>query len=247
MAVLLILIADDDMASSLIMRKMLTLLGHKCDVVSNGVEAVQAACVKEYDMVFLDLYMPELSGIHAALAIRSLRTTSPVLVGIASSVDFKEIALCKEVGMAGVVLKPFDRESIARLIQSLRPQPALAVHEARIQEEAPRSTNSTVDEHVDAGRSPSHQAPSCRAAIERATNVREPIRNLRSRSYTIQPSCGRNPTRASPIARPETRSSAPSTTRPAARRAAQRRSPAAAPARAPARRAFRDSNKLIPA
>ena len=65
-----ILIADDDMASCLILRKMLTELGFCCDVVHNGVEAVHAACGKQYDMIFMDLYMPVLSGIHAAMAIR---------------------------------------------------------------------------------------------------------------------------------------------------------------------------------
>jgi two-component system sensor histidine kinase EvgS len=188
-----ILIADDDMASCLILRKMLTDLGFCCDVVHNGVDAVHAACGKHYDMFLLDLYMPVLSGIHAAIAIRSLRPTNPaipMLIGISSSLDCNEASLCKVAGMAGILLKPFSRESIARLIQTFRTQPATAVHEAKAHEDGPRNAhNEPPDDHVDpddhvpASRSSS---PACRTAIyKRATSViRKVIRkvhDLRSR------------------------------------------------------------------
>ena len=152
-----LLVADDDKASCLILRKMLTDQGHSCSVVHDGVEAVQAACAKRYDVVFLDLYMPVLSGIHAAIAIRSLRSTSPVLIGIASTIDCKEVSLCRDVaGETGFVLKPFDRESIPRLMQTLKrqqaPQAPAAAHEAKTTEDTPRNT-ATVTEDSPAARS----------------------------------------------------------------------------------------------
>ena len=187
-----ILIADDDMASCLILRKMLTELGFCCDVVHNGVDAVQAACGKQYDMVLLDLYMPVLSGIHAAMAIRSLRPPKPVtptIIGISSTVDSNEASMCKDAGMAGILVKPFARESIARLIHTLRPQP---VHEPKAHEDAPRSAppydHVHPDDHVPASRSSSNQGPACRAAIQRAISVCRPFRILRSRGGCMRSS-----------------------------------------------------------
>jgi CheY-like chemotaxis protein len=231
-----ILIADDDKASCLILRKMVTDLGLCCDVVHDGVQAVEAVCGKKYDIVMLDLYMPVLSGIHAAIAIRSLRSPSPVIIGVSSSFDCKEASLCKDAGMAGILVKPFDRESIARLIQAFRPQPEPAAHEAKTQEDVPRNTipedrpDDSTDDRIQTRRSSSHQAPSCRAAIQRAINVSGNVRSLRSRRACIRlsahpPACVGNLTQ-------------PSQDQPSSRRAARIR-PAASPAPAPAIRATR--------
>jgi CheY-like chemotaxis protein len=194
-----ILIADDDLASCLILQKMLTDFGFCCDVVHDGVEAVQAACGKQYDMILLDLYMPVLSGIHAALAIRSLRSRSPVLIGISSSHDCDEASLCKDAGMSGILVKPFRRELIARLIQTLLPKPAqaLAVHDAKSSQNHDAPRNASPDhpsEHILTG----HQAPSCRAALQRAISVRGPVCSLQScrsctRSSSPSPLFVRNP------------------------------------------------------
>jgi CheY-like chemotaxis protein len=185
---LAILIADDDKASCLILRKILTDQGHSCTVVHDGVDAVQAACAKPFDFVFLDLYMPVLGGIHAAIAIRSLRSTSPVLVGIASTIDCKEVSLCRDVaGMAGVVLKPFDRESLPRLIQRLRRRPAPGpAHEGKTPEDTPRNT-ATVTEDPPAARSTLTTNERTSKSRRRVTNSCEPVRNLRSRIACTQP------------------------------------------------------------
>ncbi len=190
-----ILIADDDKSSCLILRKFLKDHGHSCDLVYDGVEAVQAVCGKQYDLVFLDLYMPVLSGIHAAITIRSRRSTSPVIIGIASSVDGTEVSLCNEAGMAGIVLKPFDRELIARLIGTSTPQPAPVVREAKTPESVPQ--NSPPDDAVLARRSRCPQA-TCRPAIHRTTiNFRLPARDLGGacmRSSALTPLCVWNST-----------------------------------------------------
>jgi CheY-like chemotaxis protein len=135
-------------------------------------------------MVFLDLYMPELSGMHAAIAIRSLQSRSPVLVGIASTVDCKEVSLCKDAGMAGVVLKPYDRDSIACLIQTLRPQPAATVHGFNTVEEYPRNSTTFDDD-----------TPSIRLIYDRTninhrleTTSNELMQNLPSHCASTQPS-----------------------------------------------------------
>jgi CheY-like chemotaxis protein len=185
---LTILIADDDTTSCLILRKMLVAQGHSCDVVYDGFQAVQASCGKHYDLVFVDLYMPVLSGIHAAITIRSLRSMNPVIIGIASSVNNEEISLCKDAGMKGILLKPYDRESIAHLIRGSIPQASQALP---TQENSPRDASSEV--HVLANRSWSPQANSCRAAIQRATEGSGPVRKLQSRSTSIRSSSAHSP------------------------------------------------------
>jgi CheY-like chemotaxis protein len=69
-AALKILVADDQDIVRAAMQGLLQRLGHAVEAVANGREAVEAAAQRSYDVVFLDVQMPELGGVEAAWLIR---------------------------------------------------------------------------------------------------------------------------------------------------------------------------------
>ena len=67
-----ILIAEDNPVNQLIATDTLTTVGHNVDVVSNGLEALEAVSAKPYDVILMDVFMPDMDGITAAQKIREM-------------------------------------------------------------------------------------------------------------------------------------------------------------------------------
>lgn len=92
--------------------------GVKVDVAVNGKEAVELASRNQYDIILMDLQMPELNGYDASRKIRELPapySTVPVVAMTASALQ-DEIHRCYEAGMNDFITKPFETEVLLRKI-----------------------------------------------------------------------------------------------------------------------------------
>src|SRR6266566_3655827 len=120
-----ILLAEDNPVNQQVATAMLLKRGHKVDVVSNGREAVDAVTRERYDVVLMDIQMPEMDGFEATAKIRGLPQgrTLPIIALTAHALS-GERERCLERGMSGYVAKPFKAHDLFAAVEGRGTQPA---------------------------------------------------------------------------------------------------------------------------
>ena len=120
-----ILVAEDDKINQELAMLMFARLGYNPDIVSNGVEAIEAVAQQLYDVIFMDVYMPEMDGLTATESIRQSLTTDtcPQIIAMTASVTPYDRARCDEVKMDGFISKPIDVETLSRTLQLVKQNP----------------------------------------------------------------------------------------------------------------------------
>ncbi len=111
-----VLVAEDNAVNQRLAALMLRRFGVTADVVANGLEAVEAVGRQPYDLVLMDVHMPEMDGIEASKAIRQRLPADrcPRIVAVTAGVTSEELSACREAEMDGFVAKPFNPSDIAR-------------------------------------------------------------------------------------------------------------------------------------
>src|SRR5207253_9950847 len=100
--------------NQLVVKSVLAKFGIVPDIANNGLEAVEAVGRRPYDVVLMDMHMPELSGLDATRAIRSLRGPEARLpiVALTANAFARDVEDCRRAGMNGHVGKPFRTEEL---------------------------------------------------------------------------------------------------------------------------------------
>tara|TARA_R110000868_G_scaffold383578_7_gene650659 strand:+ start:7983 stop:10301 length:2319 start_codon:yes stop_codon:yes gene_type:complete len=103
-----ILAVEDNLINQKVVLKVLERLGFKADVASNGFEAVQQVQEKSYDLIFMDMEMPEMDGIEATYKIKELgeKAHSPIIVAMTANATTEDKTRCFEAGMVDFISKP---------------------------------------------------------------------------------------------------------------------------------------------
>jgi signal transduction histidine kinase/CheY-like chemotaxis protein len=114
-----ILVAEDNNTNRLVITRMLERLGHRVDNVANGLEAVEAVRTMPYDLVIMDMMMPEMDGLAATKAIRALgpATASLPVIGLTANVLDADRRACFDSGMNGFLTKPVTAMKLAQALQ----------------------------------------------------------------------------------------------------------------------------------
>jgi len=123
-----ILVAEDNQINALLIRSLLGRLGHDTVITNNGAEALESwlsakAAGTPYDLVLMDIQMPQLNGIETTKRMRTLeagepRGRTPILALTANTLVEDRYA-CFEAGMDGFLIKPLDREKLAEALAGL--------------------------------------------------------------------------------------------------------------------------------
>ena len=117
-----VLVAEDHPVNRQYMAALLENLGHDAHFCVNGVEAVQAARERNFDLVLMDLQMPELDGLGATRAIRALqdptRSTVPIVALTADAFD-ETRERCLIAGMNDFLTKPVSPQKLATSLRRL--------------------------------------------------------------------------------------------------------------------------------
>jgi signal transduction histidine kinase/CheY-like chemotaxis protein len=119
-----VLVVDDDVLNRMLLQSLLKKAGHRVHSAANGVEALQAIDSEPFDLVLLDLWMPEMDGFEAARRIRALPdsaiATGPI-VALTADVTEETAAEARRAGVSAVFGKPLSPEKLAGLLRTYRP------------------------------------------------------------------------------------------------------------------------------
>jgi CheY-like chemotaxis protein len=114
-----ILVVDDDLLTQRMMQILLGREGHQVEVVSNGLEALDAVKFQKFDIVFMDLMMPIMDGIEASCRIREWESKGPYTYIIALTARYltEEGHRLFEAGIDNYISKPFEIEHLDRMLK----------------------------------------------------------------------------------------------------------------------------------
>jgi CheY-like chemotaxis protein len=112
-----ILLAEDNATNQRVASFMLNRMGYRVDVVGNGLEALEALRRQTYDVVFMDLQMPELDGLEATRRIVSQPSASrPWIVAMTANAMPGDRERCLAAGMDDYIAKPVEVGELAAAI-----------------------------------------------------------------------------------------------------------------------------------
>ncbi len=110
-----VLIVDDSSDNRALVKKILMLSGVSVDVASNGREGMEKALAGDFDLVLMDLQMPEMDGYEATRNLRTRGYKKPIIALTAHAMT-EERKRCLESGFNDHLTKPIDRESLVRTL-----------------------------------------------------------------------------------------------------------------------------------
>ena len=116
-----ILLAEDNAVNQKLALRLFSLMGYQADVAGNGIEALEAVVRQPYDVVFMDVQMPEMDGLEATRRIRAEVPDSPRIVAMTANAMDGDREACLEAGMDDYVSKPIR---IEELVAALEKTPA---------------------------------------------------------------------------------------------------------------------------
>ncbi len=115
-----ILLAEDNKMNQMIIRKMFEHIGISIEIADNGLEAVTKAMNKHYDLIFMDIQMPEMDGIEATGKIlkhcASSQKQEPVIIAMTANAFDENKKECLEAGMKDFVTKPVSMQQLKSFI-----------------------------------------------------------------------------------------------------------------------------------
>jgi CheY-like chemotaxis protein len=126
--VLRILLAEDNAVNQHVAVRLLAKHGHRTTVAGNGYEAITAFQREPFDLILMDIQMPEMGGFEATAAIRKIETSTsthiPIIALTAHAMKGDE-ERCLEAGMDGYVSKPIQIDKLLDAIRTVMQAQAL--------------------------------------------------------------------------------------------------------------------------
>lgn len=113
-----VLVVEDIALNQLLMKTLLDDFGFERDVAENGRIAIEKLKVNNYDLILMDLQMPEMNGFEAATYIRNEMHSKIPIIALTADVTTADLAKCKLVGMNDYISKPVDERILYNKILS---------------------------------------------------------------------------------------------------------------------------------
>jgi CheY-like chemotaxis protein len=112
-----ILIAEDNPVNQKWTTKTLSKLGYRPEVVMNGKEVLEVVSNKQYDLILMDVQMPEMDGMEATRMIRLCLEVQPVIIAMTANVMQGDRQDCMQSGMDDYISKPVELNELMRMLE----------------------------------------------------------------------------------------------------------------------------------
>jgi CheY-like chemotaxis protein len=103
-----VLVVEDIPLNQLLMKTLLDDFGFERDIAANGKIAIEKLQTKSYDVILMDLQMPEMNGFEATEHIRNKMNSRIPIIALTADVTTVDLAKCRAVGMNDYIAKPVD-------------------------------------------------------------------------------------------------------------------------------------------
>jgi len=122
-----ILVAEDNAVNQKLALRFLLQMGYRADVAANGIEAIEAIERQPYDVILMDVQMPEMDGLEASRQInkRWPRPQRPHIIGVTANAMQGDRELCLAAGMDDYITKPIRVEELVGALSQAKAQAAL--------------------------------------------------------------------------------------------------------------------------
>ncbi|WP_207429069.1 two-component regulator propeller domain-containing protein [Pedobacter sp. SYSU D00535] len=112
-----ILIAEDNLINQKLALRVLSKLGYQAEIANNGKEAVQMMEQKGYDLILMDMLMPEMDGLEATRKIRASLPKQPEIIAMTANALPEDRETCLAAGMNEYISKPIRLENLIDLLK----------------------------------------------------------------------------------------------------------------------------------
>ncbi|MCP4146448.1 MAG: response regulator [bacterium] len=111
-----ILLAEDNRINRKLIRAIIKRAGYNLELVENGKAALEKVKIGNYDMVLMDIQMPEMNGLDATMAIRNAGLRDIPIIAMTASAFEKDKKMCMEAGMNDFISKPLKQAPLLGMI-----------------------------------------------------------------------------------------------------------------------------------
>ena len=122
-----ILIAEDNFINQRVLSQLLARMGHLCELAETGVQTLAKFRKGGFDLILMDVHMPEMDGLESTRKIRGIEATTKThipIVGVTASAGERDIQACLDSGMDSCVAKPIDIAKFKEMLSKIAGRPS---------------------------------------------------------------------------------------------------------------------------
>jgi len=114
-----ILVAEDNFINQKLAERILLRLGYKIDIVSDGKQVLDALRRKTYNVILMDVRMPEMDGFEATMKVRQMAIEQPYIIAMTANAMPEDKEECLNMGMNNYIAKPMQMPEITNILKNI--------------------------------------------------------------------------------------------------------------------------------
>ena len=113
-----ILIAEDNIINQLLIERILHKLGYQTDTAVDGIQVLKSLKKKDYNVILMDVQMPEMDGFEATQLIRKMSIEQPYIIAMTANAMSQDKDECLQIGMNDYIAKPMRLSGIIKILKN---------------------------------------------------------------------------------------------------------------------------------